>query len=507
MKRALPLIALLGLSACAVGPDYVRPASRPATGEFVDPAVKRLSTTDASGDWWHLFADPVLDRLIADALAHNTDVRVAAANLQQARAVLSEARGARLPTTDLSASYARRRIGTGTLAAQGVGVGGTAPGTTPTPTAPTPSGFEFDFFQVGFDAAYEVDLFGRVSRSVEAARGDAETAAADLDAARIAVAAETARTYANACASANQAAVARETAELQGRTLNLTERLLEGGRGTRREVDQANVLAQNALAQVPGFEAERRASLYALAALTGRPPAELDGAAAQCTVPPQVRVLIPVGDGAALLARRPDVRAAERRLASQTARIGVATAALYPSISLGGSATLGATKIGDVGKASSFGFSLGPLISWSFPNISIARSRIRQAEAATAAALAQFDGTVLTALSETEQALARLSGAVDREAALSRSAASAENAANLSRLRFNTGRDSFLQLLDSERDRAAARASLAQARAAVAEAQVSLFSALGGGWENAPPVATGAAIRTDDVEKSERAAR
>lgn len=502
MKRILPLLAMTALSACAVGPDYVRPAPRPATtGAFVDPAVARLSTTDAGGDWWRLFDDPTLDRLVADALAHNTSVRLAAANLQQARAVLSEARGARLPTTNVTASAQRRRIGTGALAGQGFGQG-TGTGI----PADGPSGFEFDFFQAGFDAAYEIDLFGRVSRSVEAARGDAEAAAADLDAARIAVAAETARTYATACASADQAAVARETAQVQSRTRDLTQRLLDGGRGTRREVDQATVLAQNALAQVPGFEAERRAALYALAVLTGRPPAELDGAAAQCAVPPRATRPIPVGDGAALLARRPDVRAAERRLAAQTARIGVATAALYPSISLGGAATLGATRIGDLGKASSFGFSLGPLISWSFPNISIARARIRQAEAGTAAALATFDGAVLTALSETEQALARLSGAVDREAALARSAAAAENAAKLSRLRFDSGRDSFLQLLDSERERAAARAALAQGRAAVAEAQVGLFAALGGGWETAPPVATGAAIRTDDVVKSGRAA-
>ncbi|MEH3108053.1 MAG: efflux transporter outer membrane subunit [Sphingomonas fennica] len=489
MKRRLGLIgsalAALSLGACAAGPDYVRPETRvTAAGDFVDRGGTTVATPAAAADprWWRLYDDPTLDRLVADALAYNTDVRAAVATLRQARAVLSEARTARLPTTDASASYNRRRIGIAAVA-------GSLPTAAPGTGAGTPSHFDFDFFQAGFDAAYEVDLFGRVSRSVEAARGDTEAAAADLDAARIAVAAEVARSYALACANAAQADVARETAALQDRTLDLTRRLLAGGRGTQREVDQAAVLAENARATVPSFEAERRAALYALAALTGRPPAELDPTAAQCRQVPQIRVAIPVGDGATLLARRPDVRGAERRLAAQTARIGVATAALYPSISLAGSTTLGNQRFGDLAKSSSFGLSLGPLISWRFPNISAARAQIRQAEAGTEAALARFDGTVLTALTETEQALARYAGAIERIAALGRAEGAASNAAAISRLRFDTGRDSFLQLLDAERDRASARTALAQAQQAVVESQVALFQALGGGWENAPPPA------------------
>ena len=501
MRRSVATLALLALSACAVGPNYVRPASSPEKqGAFVDPALARVSTTPTDATWWKLFDDPALDRLVTDALTYNNDVRRAAANLQRARALLSEARAGRLPTTNVTASYTRQRIGaasaglstgaitTTTSGAAGGTTGSTTTGTATTATAATPSHYDFDFFQAGFDASYELDLFGRVTRSIEAARGDADAAAADLDAARIAIAAETARTYASACAYAAQAQVARETAELQGRTLDLTQRLLDGGRGTRREVDQANVLAQNAAAQVPTFEAERRASLYALAVLTGRPPAEVDGAAAQCIAPPRVTTAIPVGDGAALLQRRPDIRAAERRLAAETARIGVATAALFPSVSLLGSASLGSTTISGLDKSSAFGFSLGPLISWSFPNIAVARARIRQENAATAALLAAYDGSVLTALSETEQALARYAGQLDRNQALEAAAASAEDAAALSRTRFDSGRDSFLQLLDAERDRASARAALAQSRAAVADAQVSLFQALGGGWENAPPM-------------------
>ncbi len=468
MKR-LSLLAAGLLSACAVGPNYQRPATPPtAAGNFVDPGVTKVSTGAVEGEWWHLFRDPALDRLVVDALAHNTDIRVAAANLRRARALLSEARNQRLPTTDLSASYTRQRQGANASNIPGV------------------QSAEFDVFQVGLDAGYQVDIFGQVSRAIEAGRGDVAAAQAGLDAARIAIAAETARTYAQACSFAAQAAVARETAQLQDQTLGLTRRLLEAGRGTQRDVDQAMVLSESARSQVPQFEAERRAALYALATLTGRPPAETDADAAQCTVPPQVSGLIPVGDGAALLARRPDVRQAERILAADTARVGVATAALYPSIRLLGSVSLGAQDIGDLAKSDSFNFSLGPLISWSFPNMGQARARLRQAEATSEGSLATFDGAVLTALREVEQALARYSGEIERNVALRRAEAAASNAARIAGLRFSAGRDTLLQRIDAERDRATARASLAQSNAALAEAQVALFNALGGGWETAP---------------------
>lgn len=479
MKRialALSLSLTSLLAGCAVGPNY-RPPEMSGTmkpGAFIDPGVTKVSTGPAEGQWWRLFRDPALDRLVQDALKYNTDVRQASANLRRARAVLSQARTGRLPTTDLSAGYSRRRIGAEQLGTQGGQ--GAAGGAT---------GFEFDFFTTGLDAAYEVDLFGRVSRSVEAARGDAAAERAALDGARVAVAAETARTYAQVCGFAAQADVARETARLQDRTLDLTRRLFDAGRGTRREVDQAVVLTEVARAKVPTFEAERRASLYALATLTGRPPAEIDADASQCLMPPGVVTLIPVGDGAALLARRPDVREAERRLAAETARIGVETAALFPSIRLLGSVSLGATDIDNVGKASSFNFSAGPLIRWSFPNIGVARARIKQARASAEASLAAFDGTVLTALKEVEQALARYSAAIEANAGLRRAEVAASSAAAIAELRFNEGRDSFLQRLDAERDRATARGALAQSNAEMAEAQVALFKALGGGWEGA----------------------
>jgi NodT family efflux transporter outer membrane factor (OMF) lipoprotein len=451
-----------------------------------------ISTATVSPTWWELYSDPVLSRLIDDAFRHNTDIRVAAANLRRARAEISEARAGRLPTTSVSASYSRSRVGRDQLG-PAAGSGSSAGG------ASTPDHYDSDFYEAGFDASYEVDVFGRASRSVEAARGDAQAAEADLEGVRISIAAQVAQSYASACGAAMQADVARESASLAANVRDLNQRLLDAGRGTQRDVDQANVLVEQASAQVPGFEAERRAQLYALATLTGRPPSEIDEQASACRLVPKVKTQIPVGDGAALLARRPDVRAAERRLAADTARIGIATAALYPSVTLLGSVSLGAPQLGNIGKGSAFGYSLGSLISWSFPNFGAARARIRQARAGSDASLAEFEGTMLTALRETEQALARYAAALEQNTALSRAAASAQDAADQTNQRFRSGRDDFLDVLVAEQNRAAARQALAQSDTNVATLQVALFKALGGGWEHAPspverPAAAGGGI-------------
>ncbi|MGK6324767.1 efflux transporter outer membrane subunit [Sphingomonas sp. DT-51] len=479
MKKLALLPGFL-LAGCVVGPDYRNPlpsgAPPQASGAFVELGRTTAVTGAPLPDrWWELYQDANLDRLVTDALAHNTDVRTAAANLALARAVLSEQKGARLPEATVGASGTYNRVAPGAnvaTAGAGAATGGRA--------------FETDFYSFGFDASYEVDLFGGISRAIEAARGDTEAAAAQVDTVRVSVAAETARAYVLACGNASQRDVAVDSARLQRQTLDLTRTLFQRGRGTERDVDRADVLLAQVEATIPTFEAERRASLYALATLTGRTPGEIDEAAAGCARTPVLQQPLPSGDGAALLGRRPDVRAAERTLAANTARIGVATADLYPSIRLLGSLGFGGTTPGNAVKKSGFSFSLGPLISWNFPNQTVARARVRQARAGADASLARFDGVVLGALRETEQALARYSGALERTSVLTRAEDSSEKAARLSKLRFDYGAESFLLLIQAERDRADARAQLAQSQLAVANAQISLFKALGGGWQTAP---------------------
>lgn len=479
MRRAavsgLALWVAMLAAACAVGPNYRKPDALPAPAlKLREADVVEVAPSPLPPRWWRLFDDPDLDRLIDKALAHNTDLRQAAANLQRARAALSEARAGLLPTGEASAQASHQRLGFQSLTGVSPDVG--------------PGGVTTDFYAVGYDASYQIDLFGGVRRSIQAARADYQSAQAQVDASRVSVAAETASAYSDACSFAAQAAVARETARLQASTLDLTERLFIGGRETERDVAQARVLYEQARAQIPTFEAERRAALYALAVLTGDPPAEVDAAADRCARPPSATQPIPVGDGQALLARRPDVRAAERTLAADVARIGVATAQLYPIITLPGSVNLGAPSLGKLGDSAAFGYSVGGLISWNFPFNGAARARVRESRASAQISLAAFDGTVLTALQETEQALARLDGATKTEAALARAAAASERAAELSDIRFRAGSDNFLQLLVAEVARANARAALAQAQSDRAEAQISLFKALGGGWEEAPEV-------------------
>ena len=484
MRRlALLCLPVMSVAGCAVGPNYQPPRLLPKTqGTFIEaPQGALLSSRPLPLKWWELFADPVLDRLVRDAFSYNTSILQAEASLRQARGVLAEQRAGLLPTTTVTAAYTHARVGAYSLGTTGGGGAGTA--------ATSATGYTYDFFKTGFDASYEVDIFGRVRRSIEAARSEVGATQAALDGVRISIAAQVAQSYADACGYAEQADVARETAQLQGRTLALTQRLLDAGRGTRRDVDQAAVLVEQANAQVPQLDAEHRANIYALAALTGRPPAEMDGEAASCRIVPRIRTTLPVGDGAALLARRPDVRQAERTLAVNTARIGIATAALFPKVSLAGSVGLGAPKISDLGNSAAFSYSVGPLISWSFPNIAAARAQIRQARAGADASLANFQGTVLTALKETESALARYAAAIKKNAALGRAVAASNDAAELSRLRFITGRDNFLNLLIAEQNRATARGALAASDTEVAEQAVSLFKALGGGWEGAPPTA------------------
>jgi NodT family efflux transporter outer membrane factor (OMF) lipoprotein len=464
MRKLLALLLAIGLAACAVGPNYHRPVPLADRQVRLSEVRDNVSVTSAPppARWWHLYDDAELDRLVVLALAKNTDVRVARANLQRARAFLREAGASRLPNLTTSAQANRERV----------------------TSSQTGQKIDTDYFAAGFDASYEIDVFGRVSRSVEAARGDAEAAQAGVEAARVSVAAETARAYAQTCGFAAQANVARQTEALQRRTLDLTKRLFGAGRGTRSQVDQIQVLVEQLSAQVPVLEAERRSALYALAVLTGGVPADMEStAAARCATIPGLKQPLPVGDGRSLLSRRPDIRVAERTLAADTARIGVATAALYPSISLLGSASLGATSLAKLGSANALTYAIGPLISWNLPLLGPARARVLESKAVADGSLAKFDATILNALRETEQALARLQGVAQNEAALNRAVVASEDAARLSKLRFDYGADSFLQLLDADRQRAATRTALVQSQANLADAQISVFKALGGGWD------------------------
>jgi len=467
MKRLLlQASSALMLAGCAVGPDYVEPVTTaPAQAPFASAQSPVFTPEQPPEQWWQFFDSAVLDRLIDEALAANTDLRVAAANLEQAQAALREVRSARLPSTTVSGggNYTRTPGATS-------GVDGAL--------------YEGEVYDGGLDVSYQVDLFGRIRRGIEAGRADLGAAQASYDLARISVVAQTARAYATACSAGRQLAAAQESARVQEGTFDLTRRLEEGGRGTALNTSRAAALLEQTRAATYRFEANRRAALFSLAVLTGRPPSEFPADVATCEQPPAIAGTLPVGDGAGLLARRPDVRAAERRLAAATARVGVATADLYPNITLGGSIGSTATNFDDLGSSSGFRFSIGPLISWSFPNITAARARLAQAEAASRGALATFDGAWLNALRESETALTRYTAERDRLDGLVRAREQSAEAARIARLRYQNGAESFQIVLDAERSLAESEALLAEAQGTLADTAISLFLALGGGWQS-----------------------
>jgi multidrug efflux system outer membrane protein len=464
VSKCLAVLPVLLLAGCTAGPDYHVPdhalVNAPtATGAFAGGGEKGFAPSAELPDrWWRLYDDPLLDGLVTQALAANTDLRAADANLRAATAVVREAEAGRTVQTTLEG---------GAALARPYGTGGGLPGTVG--------------YDLGGSIAYPLDLAGQIRRGIEAARADAEANRAARDYMRVSVAAAVTRSYAAACAANVRLAAADRVLTLQRQTFDATRRLAKGGRGTAFDVTRAQTAVEENEATLPAFVAARKAALYELAALMGRPPADNPRAVEACDALPRIAQPLPIGDGAALLRRRPDVRAAERQLAAATARIGVATASLYPQVSLGGSAGF-TGPAATIGSDKAFHVSLGPLVSWTFPNRAIARAQIAQAGAAADSALAGFDGTVIEALRQTETALSTYARTQDEVAALSQARDSAAKAGRQAGKLFRYGRAGFLDLLTAQSALASAESGLAAAQTALVDDQVSLFLALGGGW-------------------------
>lgn len=460
-------LSALALAACAGGPDRVASTVPPSAtaGPFLSAEAGVATANPLPDDWWRLYRDPVLDGLVADALAANTDIRQATARIDRARAALRGARADRLPQVALGASGGLARA----------------------PESQVPAGADRDgaSFSLGADVAYELDLFGRVGQGIAAAQGDLAAARGDADAVRVMVVADTSLAYADATSAYARLAVARSIVGLLDDTLRLTRRRHDAGLSDGLAVARIETLREQRAATIPAIEAERNAALFALATLTGRAPSELPAISGERSVPLDIAAPLPVGDGAQLLARRPDVRAAEQRLRADLARIGVAEADLYPRITLGGSISSSATSLGSLFTGGPLGFFLGSLVDWAFPNREPVRARIDAAEADAAGSLAAFDGTILTALQETETALSSYARALEQRRALTAASTAALRAAGITRAQNREGVVDSLQTLDAERTLAEAQAALADQDALVSRRQIALFRALGGGWSGA----------------------
>lgn len=464
-RLAVLLAPTLVLSACVHVPmerDRTQTAlseAPAANAPFVSMDKGPFRDDPVPGQWWKLYDDPQLDGLIEEAFKANTDLRVAAANIDRASAMIRQAHAQGTVLANLNAGATVNRDPVAFESFQGY---------------PLVSG--------GASLTYDFDVGGRIRSLTAAAGHDRDAAQAAYDLTRVNVAAGVAGAYADACAAGMLRARAQHSLGLLRRNLDFTNRLIAAGRGTPLDRDNAEVLVAQLEAQMPGFDTAQENALFRLATLLGRPPAEFPKEIQTCVQPPRVTSVLPVGDGAALLRRRPDVRAAERTVAGSLDRIGVARSELYPTVRFGASVE-DVSPFKFPGTPRGFSFGLGPLLSWTFPNRKIAHAEIAAAEAERDAALARFDGVMLGALRETESALTTYAHELQRNASLREARDKAAAAlAKVQRMRA-AGRENALNGLDAARTLSAAEMTLATSDAALASDQVAVFLALGGGWQ------------------------
>jgi multidrug efflux system outer membrane protein len=437
--------------------------------QFANAGEPGLAAGDAVENYWLGFSDAMLTSLVEDALRQNKDLAVAEANLRAARAARRLAGFDQFPTVTFAGGYSRNLDSQEQL--PGIDM----------------HDREFDAAQAGFDGLWELDLFGRVRRNVEAARADVGVSAATLQDARVSVIAEVARDYFILRGLQDQLALTLRNADNQLNTLKLTRNRLEAGRGNQLDTARAEAQWQTTLASIPSLQASIATTSYRLSVLTGRQPMALSAGLTAQAPQPALPPLNPIGTPEQLLRRRPDVRAAERSLAGATARVGVAVGDLFPKVTLTGDVGYFTPTFGEFGTSEARFFSFGPSISWAAFDLGRVRARIGSAKALTDAALAAYEGAVLGALEDTEGALISYGRSQTRREALQIAAAASDKAADLAQKRFEGGLIDFLEVLDAERTALSAELLLSQGRTDAATSLIAVYKALGAGWNYPRP--------------------
>jgi len=464
----LVITVLLGVAGCAVGPNYRRPETR-ISGEF---STSSAYTTNAIElEWWKSFNDARLQALVEQALDANRDVQFATARLREARALRNDVRFDLAPTIRNDNYYQNQ------LASQAA-----QPGLSREQR-------ESELYHAGFDATWELDVFGRVRRNVQAANADLEAVAANRRDVVISIVAEVARNYFDLRGLQARLDVARRNATNQNDSLKLAQDRLAGGTGTRLDVARAEAQLKTTLASIPAVESAVQRAINRLAVLTAQQPGSW-GAELRAPQPlPSAAAIVSIGDPQTLLRRRPDIQAAERSLAAATARIGVNTADLFPRVTFNGSVALEGQTFSALGNAGSETWNFGPRISWAAFDLGRVRQRVKAATARTDAALANYEQTVLLALEETDNALNEFGKEQLRRDLLREAVAAGETSAALSRQRYQDGATDFLAVLDAERVLLELQDSLVISETRTSVALVFVYKALGGGWTVAEEVA------------------
>jgi outer membrane protein, multidrug efflux system len=467
-RFALLAVSMGLLGGCAAlpaaGPNYHAPKTQ-VPPAFANGAQTNLSTNETAVTWWRSFNDAELNQLVDRAIAGNKDLVIASANVREARALRREAQFDLGPVVNGTAGY------THTLYAQAF-----------EPGIPR-SERDLRLYDVGFDATWELDFFGRVRRSVQASTADMQAAEATRRDVLITLISEVARNYFELRGTQEELAAAQRNADNQRETLKITQAVSEGGRGTELDVARARAQLNNTLADIPRLEGAITHAMHRLSVLTGQQPtalvAELQAPAPLPAIPP----LIAISDPETLLRRRPDVRAAERSLAAASARIGVATADLFPRVTFNGNIGLEATSVAGLNKSGADTWSFGPAITWAALDYGHVRARMKAAGAQADAALAVYESTVLITLEETENSLVDFYREQSRQTYLRESQKASQTAATLARQRYEEGATDFLTVLDAERVLFEAQDQLAQSNTRTATALVAVYKSLGGGWE------------------------
>lgn len=463
LAKKLSVLAVSAvLAACAVGPDYKQPQVA-APDQFVTASEQQFSPADVESDFWKAFGDEQMNTLIEQALTANHDIRIATARLREARALRGEARLDFAPTVTASGGRTESRASER--------------------QAPL-AGIERDqnYYDAGFDAFWELDFFGRVRRGVEASSALVQAAEAGVYSTQVSITAEVVRNYFELRGSQQRLEVAERNAENQRETLRITTARLDAGRGTQLDTSRAQAQLSATLATIPDIESSITRSILRLGVLIGNSPESLMTQLSTVQKLPTLPATQNIGTPELLLRRRPDIRVAERELASATAQIGVAVGDLFPRISFVGRWGFDAVDSGDLGNASSEAYSFGPSIQWAAFDLGRVRQRIKQREAATDRALARYEQTVLQALEETDASMTEYAKAKVKQAHLQDSTTASLEAVTLARARYESGVADFLTVLDAERSALTAEDQLALSQTQTATALLATYKALGGGF-------------------------
>jgi NodT family efflux transporter outer membrane factor (OMF) lipoprotein len=461
----LCMLSVLFVAGCTVGPDYERPRIEmpDAWTQSIVKDGNELQNQDENLKWWAKLSDPVLDSLIEHSIECNRDIRQAYYKIQESRANRAYVTGSRWPQLDGAASYTRSRSSENGIVAA--------------------SGEEIGQYSAGFDAAWEIDLFGGIKRSIESAQAQLEASVDSYYGVQIALEGEVASTYVELRTIQLRIQYAQENIRIQKNTLELTRNLFDTGQVSELDVKRAESTLANTESQIPSLKSSEAQAVNRLAVLLGGFPGSLSKKLTTNTgIIPKFALLPAVGLPADLLRRRPDIRQAERQLASKIAQIGVATADKYPSFTLFGTFDLQARTLSNLGDFSSLAYSYGPNLKWNVFNGNRTTNAIKMKETLAEQARIQYEQTVLTAVEEVENALTSYAREQERYAALERAAAASEQSMSIVQTQYKNGLINFQDVLDVQRTVSEQQDSLASSQGKMIQNVIRLYKTLGGGW-------------------------